>query len=107
MPSAATPDGQYGVAAAIAMNFGAPTAMASVASTATLNIGGAFALTANTNYNASALAAATAVEVTSGIAGAVAIDVASPSASVSIAGSVTSTLGDLCLLIERAILGDR
>ena len=90
LPAAATPDGQVGVAAAIAVNLGAPVATASVASGATLNVGGAFSLSAAGTYAASAVADATAVDVSTGVAGAVAIDAATPGADASIAGSVSA-----------------
>jgi hypothetical protein len=89
LPSAATPDGQVGVAGAIALNVAGPSATASVLSTSTLTLSGALTVQATTQYNASALADSTAVNTTNGVAGAVALNIASPNATATVFGSVT------------------
>jgi hypothetical protein len=95
LPSIATPDGHDGVAGAIAINVAGPGATARVLGGATLTVGDALFVHASTTYNDSALADATAVNDSNDVAGAVAIDVATPTANALIDGSVSADSVDI------------
>ncbi len=92
LPQAATPSGPFGVAAAVAITLAGPTATVSVAAGAAIDVGGEeFSDSATNTYLASAIADATAIDDLSNVATAVAIDVATPGATATIAGSVTAS----------------
>ncbi len=92
IPTSATPDGQVGVAGAIAVNLASLDASAQLLTGALFQIpGGALTVEASTTYTDSALADGTAVNAATGVAAAVAINQSTPTAEATIAGSVTAT----------------
>jgi hypothetical protein len=91
LPDAATPDGQAGVAGAVAVNVAALDASAQLLPGASLQVaGGALTVEATTTYSDSAVADGTAVNTKAGVAGVVAINVSRPTAEAIIAGSATA-----------------
>ncbi len=91
LPTAATPDGNFGVAGAIAVNLAGLDASAEVLPGASLqDAGGAVTVAAITTYADSALADGTAVNTATSVAGALAINDSTPSAEAIIAGSVSA-----------------
>ncbi len=95
LPTAATPDGNFGVAAAIAVNVASLAASAQVLAGTTLHVGGALTVQATNTYTDSAVASATAVSTATDVAAAVAINVSTPTAQSTIAGSVSATTANV------------
>ena len=93
LPTAATPDGQAGVAGAIAVNLASLDASAAGARRHARSRSPAppSPWRRRTTYTDSALADGTAVNTATGVAGAVAINVSTPTAEATIAGSVMAT----------------
>ncbi len=93
IPSAVTPDGPVGVAAAIAVNVAMPHAETRLLSGANLVVPVALTLSATSLYDADALANATATNTNSlDVAVAIAVDVALPSAEATVAGATSAPL---------------
>jgi hypothetical protein len=92
IPTAATPDGQVGVAGAIAVNLASLDASAQLLPSSSLQVaGGTLTVETSTTYSDSAVADGTAVNTATGVAGAVAINRSTPTAEAIIAGSATAT----------------
>jgi hypothetical protein len=92
VPTAATPDGQAGVAGAIAVNLDGLDASALIGRGSALQVtGGPLTVSASVTSNDAALADGTGVNTATGVAGAVAINRSTPTAEALIYGSVKAT----------------
>ena len=91
VPTAATPDGQVGVAAALAINVAGPGATTTLSSGTTLSVGAALTVQATAVYEASALADGTAVNNVTDVAAAAAVNVGKASATAAVNGAATGT----------------
>ena len=80
IPTLETPDGEMGIAAALALNIAVPDAESSINAGTSLAATGEISVTAEADHDAIARADATAIDTATGIGAAVALNIAVPAA---------------------------